>query len=73
MAVYYHLYPGAKVDLEKQVIVLDDLKIGFSTDAHFTLTDTFYHPEFGRSIPNQCLVLTPPGQAQTCFMTFYFT
>jgi uncharacterized heparinase superfamily protein len=72
MAVYYHLYPGAKVDLEKQVIVLDDLRINFSTDAHFTLTDTFYHPEFGKSIPNKCLVLTPAGQTQTCFMTFYF-
>jgi hypothetical protein len=70
MAVYYHLYPGAEVDLEKQVIALEDLRINFSTDAHCTLTDTLYHPEFGRSIPNKCLILTPPGQ--TSFMTFYF-
>jgi hypothetical protein len=70
MAVYYHLYPGAKVDLEKQVIALDDLRINFSTDAHCTLTDTLYHPEFSRSIPNKCLILTPASQTST--IKFFF-
>jgi uncharacterized heparinase superfamily protein len=70
MAVYYHLSPGAAVDLEEHVIFLENLRINFSTDAHCTLTDTLYHPEFGRSIPNKCLILTPAGQTST--ITFFF-
>jgi uncharacterized heparinase superfamily protein len=70
MAVYYHLYPGAEVDLEKQLIFLEDLRINFSTNAHCTLTDTLYHPEFGRSIPNKCLILTPASQTST--IKFFF-
>jgi len=57
--VFYHLYPGAAVDLQKKKICLDDIDISFRTDAEVILQDTFFYPEFGKSIPNKCLVLKP--------------
>jgi len=66
--VFYHLYPGAAVDLQKKKICLDDIDITFRTDAEVILQDTFFYPEFGKSIPNKCLVLKP--EKDTCNIKF---
>ena len=57
--VFYHLYPGATVDLQEKRILLDDICIKFKTDAEAFLKDTYYYPEFGKVVPNKCLVLKP--------------
>ena len=54
---FYHLYPGATVDLQGKKILLDDICIKFQTDAEVFLEDTYYYPEFGRAVPNKCLVI----------------
>jgi uncharacterized heparinase superfamily protein len=66
--VFYHLYPGADVDLKERKIVIGDVGIIFLTDAAVELKDTCFYPEFGKSIPNKCLVLKP--LTDKCHMKF---
>ena len=54
---FYHLYPGAAVDLQGKKILLDDICIKFQTNAEVFLKDTCYYPEFGKVIANKCLVV----------------
>ncbi|MBT3923341.1 MAG: heparinase II/III-family protein [Nitrospina sp.] len=56
---FYHLYPGATVDLQEKEILLDDICIKFQTDAETFLKDTCYYSEFGKVVQNKCLVLKP--------------
>lgn len=56
---FYHLYPGATVDLQKKKILLDDICIKFQTDAEVFLKDTYYYPEFNKVVSNNCLVVKP--------------
>jgi len=68
--VFYHVYPGAAVSLSEKKLWLDDICIKFKTDAEVLLEDTFYYPEFGRSVPNKCLVLNPVKDK--CTIKFIF-
>jgi len=54
---FFHLYPGAIVDLQGKKILLGDICIKFQTDAEVFLKDTCYYPEFGKIVPNKCLGL----------------
>ena len=56
---FYHLYPGAIVDLQEKKIFLNNICVEFQTDAEVALKDTFYYPEFGKAVPNKCLVVKP--------------
>lgn len=55
--VYYHLYPGARVDLQAKRIRLGDIDMVFRTEDRVALIDTCYYPEFGKVMSNLCLVL----------------
>ena len=59
VAGFYHLYPGAIVDLQEKKIFLNNVCVEFQTDAEIALKDTFYYPEFGKAVPNKCLVVKP--------------
>ena len=69
--VFYHLYPGTTIDLQAKTICLEGLCIQFQTDERVMLKDTFYYPEFGRQVPNKCLVLEP--EKDTCSIKFIYT
>ncbi len=59
--VFYHLYPGLTVDLHTKKICSDDTSITYETDGDVSVKNKYYYPEFGISIPNECLVVRPFG------------
>lgn len=58
-AVYYHLHPDIIVDTNNKALRSDGLQLFYDTDAELLVEKGSYHPEFGRTIPNQCLILKP--------------
>ncbi len=56
---FYHLYPGLTVNLYTKKISSDIISMGYETDADVSIENKYYHPEFGRSVPNECLIVKP--------------
>jgi len=56
---FYHLYPGLTVDLHTKKISSDINSMVYETDANVFVENKHYYLEFGRAVPNKCLVLKP--------------
>lgn len=56
---FYHLYPGWAIDTCDKRIFSDDISMFYETDAGVFIEKQHYYPEFGRVIPNECLVIEP--------------
>jgi len=56
---FYHLYPGLVVDSRNRRIFSDDISMTYETDANIFIENQHYYPEFGKAVPNECLVVKP--------------
>lgn len=59
---FFHLHPDIEVtDISKdsaQLLLQNGKIIEISTTGTLSISEGFWHPEFGRSIPNQCLSIS---------------
>lgn len=56
---FYHLYPGLTVDVYNKRLFSDDILMFYTTDASVFIEKQHYYPEFGKAVPNECLVIKP--------------
>lgn len=54
---FYHLYPGLIVDSHTKKISSDIISMVYETDANVFVENKYYYPEFGRAVPNKCLIV----------------
>ena len=59
---FYYLYPGLTVDSHTKKISSDDIVFTYETDGDVSVENKYYYPEFGMSVPNECLVVKPVGR-----------
>ena len=56
---FYHLHPELTVDSHTKKISSGIISMAYETDEDVFIEDKHYYPEFGRAVPNKCLVIKP--------------
>ncbi len=56
---FYHLHPEFTVDSHTKNISSGIISMAYETDEDIFIEDKHYYPEFGRAVPNKCLVIKP--------------